>query len=479
MKYDCDLMLINPPSLLFGEPDCGQAGGLFLPEHLKITAMNPGLLSIATYIKRKGFDVKIVDLSLSENFKNLEKEVLSNKPKIIGISSTSAFDYIESLECIKIAKMLSPESLIVGGGQHIGLLGKIVFQDTPHLDILCRYEGEKVMELLLKLQKFDKNNLLKIPGIVFKIKNRIIETTGRPERVALDEISPLEYTLYPNYLYFTPFIEESRGCPYKCNYCTSQFMNDGKIRIKSAEKFIDEVKYAVDLWGDKPIYAVLAANFGMNTANTLKIAEGLKKIGINWTTEFRADNPWEKYLNELYESGFRIANIGMESASPEILRIMNKTKNPEKYIKKMEELIKETNQCDDLILRINFMFYVGETPKTVKETISFIAKNSYGIDSILYTPLFIVYGSKLWHYFKIYEEEYGARIIHTPYWDKRHLNLCKPSKYFSFEEVVNFCNTIEKVFSAYEGWIKSETYHYSQIQEDLEEKLRRGRFEII
>jgi len=477
MNYDYDLLLINPPSLILGEPDCGQAGGLFLPEKLKITAMNPGILSIATYIKRKGFDVKILDLSLSENFKILEKELKSNKPKIIGISSTSAFDYMEALECIKIAKTCSPESLVIAGGQHVGPLGKIVFLDTPYVDVLCKYEGEKVVEELLKLRNFDEESLSKIPGIIFRTNDKILETQRRPEPVSLDEISPLEYTLYPNYLYFTPFIEESRGCPYGCYYCTSEFMNNRRIRIKSAKRFISEVEYAVSLWGKKPVYAVLAANFGMNTKNTLEIAKGLKPLGIKWTTEFRADGPWMDYIDELYESGFYVANIGMESASPTILRIMHKTRNPQRYISEMEEFIRKVSQYNDLVLRINFMFYVGETPETVRETLTFIAKNFYDIDSILYTPVFVVHGTKLWLNFKTYEKEYGAKLIHTPWWDKRHLNLCQPSKYFSFEEVVHFCNAIEKIFSTYEGWVKSESYHYSQIEPDLEEKLRRGRFE--
>jgi len=474
MTWDYDLLLVNPPSLL-EQPDCGQAGGLFLPERMKITAMNPGILSIATYLKRKSYSVKIVDLSLSNNFSILENELEKYKFKIIGVSCTSAFEYAEFLECVKIAKERSPESLVIGGGQHVGPLGELVFHDSPQLDVLCKYEGEKVVESLLKSKTYD--DLKNIPGIIYKVNGVLHENPGRPELINLDDVSPLEYELYPNYKYFTPFIEESRGCPFGCYYCTSEFMNAKKIRIKSADKFIHEVEYAVNLWGNDFVYAFLASNFGMNVGNTLKIAEGLKKMEIKWTTEFRADGPWKSYLQKLYESGFSVANIGMESASPTILRLMNKTKNPEKYINDMESLIKEISKMDELALRINFMFYVGETPQTVRETISFISRNFEGIDSILYTPVFIVYGTKLYMNFGEYEKKFKSKLIHTPYWDKRHLNLCQQSKYFSFEETVHFCNAVEKIFSTEEGWIRSESYHYSQKKEDLEEKLRRGRFE--
>jgi radical SAM superfamily enzyme YgiQ (UPF0313 family) len=254
-------------------------------------------------------------------------------------------------------------------------------------------------------------------------------------------------------------------------------MNAKKIRIKSADKFVDEVEYAVSLWKNKQVYAFLAANFGMDIKNTLKIADKLKTIGIKWTTEFRVDGPWKNYLQQLYNSGFSVANIGMESASPTILKLMNKTNNPEIYINNTESLIGEMAKMNDLALRINFMFYVGETPQTIRETISFICRNYGGIDSILYTPVFITPGTRLYANFGDYEKEFGSKLISTPYWNKRRLNLCRPSKYFTFEEMVHFCNASEKIFSSEEGWIRSESYHYSQKEANLGEKLRKGRFE--
>jgi len=468
------VLLVNPPMLL-EKPDFGQAGALFTPENLKMAAINPGLLSIATYLDSKGIPVVICDLSIAEDF-NILRQIIENfKPDIIGISSMSAFDYIETLNCLKIAAEERPQALRVAGGQHIGMLGVSALIDSPELQVLAKYEGEKVMEdIVLHIQ--NNQPLSDIAGIVVREGTDIHDSSRISDLVPLDNIPPLKYELYPNFRQFTPFVEESRGCPARCEYCTSARMNRGKIRYKNIEHFEVEINRAIDLWGKDHVFATLAASFGMRSKPTLELAKVFSRVNVKWTTEFRADCNWEAYLDQLYEAGLVVVNVGMESASPEILINMNKTKNPEYYLAKTRQLVKRISQMPKLALRLNVIFYVGETPKTVKETISFLVENAYGIASVLYSPVFITPGSELEKNFQRYEEKYGARLVSSPYWDRRRLKLCQPSKYFSFEESVYTSNALEKVFSTPEGWFASEAYHYRQDQKELKQTLIDGRY---
>lgn len=469
------VLLVNPPSLL-DKPDCGQAGILFLSENLKVTAMNPGLLSIATYLDSKGIPVAICDLSLSEDFNDLRKIIRDVEPDIIGVSSTSAIDYMEALECLKIAAEERPQAIRVAGGQHIGMLEKLAFKDSPHLQVLARYEGEVVMEQITSCVK-DNLSFSGIEGIIVRNSDgKIFENKAKSPFVDLDDIPPLHYELYPDYKKFTPFIEESRGCSFGCEYCTSRFINDKKIRYKDPNHFEKELEHAMELWGKEPIYAILSSNFGIRSGYTNQLVEIFKSAGIKWNTEFRADCNWEKYLHPLYESGLKILSVGMESASPEILKRMLKTQNPQRYLDKTSSLISEVAKMPNMILRINVIFYVGETPKTLRETITFLATHSGGIDSIVYTPVLITPGTLLSKNFKHYEKELGASFIESSYWDKRRLGFCNPSKYFSFKEAVCICDILEKVFSTPEGWSVSRSQHYNQNQEKLKETLINGRF---
>ena len=92
-----DLTLINPPALI-ERPPVEQSGTLFVPEKLRITAMNPGILSLFTYLKSKGFSVNILDLSLDTEYSSMEKKIKNIDSRYVGISSTSGFDYLESLK---------------------------------------------------------------------------------------------------------------------------------------------------------------------------------------------------------------------------------------------------------------------------------------------------------------------------------------------------------------------------------------------
>jgi len=461
-----DLLLINPPSLL-EKPDIGYGGGLIshteLSDKVKVRAMNPGILSIASNVHQNGYFVHILDLSNDSDLQRLRVELAKNSYRYVGVSSTSGFDYSEALACARVTKEENSEAVTIIGGQHAGPLGKKVLEDSSYIDIVCLYEGEKVVQELLAGKSLEE-----VKGIAYRHQGHIEFNHEVPVPFELDELAPFNFELYPNFRNFAPFVEESRGCFAQCDYCTSAYMNQGHIRLKSVDKILAQIEEAVKLWGKDPLYILSAATFGVKEQHMQELTEGLKEIGINWTTEFRADLPWYNHIEALHESGLRVAVVGMESASQEILLRMNKTKNPDKYIKSMEKAISACQGIDNLTLRLNFMIYVGETPDTVQETLDFISRNRKGIDAILYTPIFINPGTKLSKELAIFEKSHGTKIIRSPYWDERHIHLCHPSKYFSFEECLTFCDMMEKVYSTEKGWLESERFHY--LEENVSEK---------
>jgi len=472
--HDYDILLVNPPKLT-EQPETEPSGTLFISKIQKSIAMNPGILSIASYLQAHNFSVKIIDLSMDSNFKRLRLELGKETPLVAGVGSISGLDYLESLKCIQIIKEECPDTICIAGGQHIGPLGRIALEDCPLLDIVVKYEGEWVTEQIIQRLK-KRKDFADLPGIVFYKNNHLVENSLMPPIIDLNELPFMNFELYPNFRKFTPFVEESRGCTYGCKFCNSNTINGGCVRIKRAERFAEEMEYAVSLYGTRPMYAVLASTFGIDYKNAISAAEYIKALDVLWTTEFRADSPWDKFLHPIYDAGFRVCNIGLESASPEILLRMGKTNNPASYLKNMEKLVYEISKIDDLTLRVNFMFYVGETPKTVRETISFIVRNWYGIDAIIYSPLLVLYGTPLYENFHIYEKEYGAMLIQTDFWKQRHLYLCHPSIYFSLEDISYLGNLMEKIFSTEEGWYRAEMTLYSQEDENT---IKRSKNDLI
>jgi hypothetical protein len=109
------------------------------------------------------------------------------------------------------------------------------------------------------------------------------------------------------------------------------------------------------------------------------------------------------------------------------------------------------------------ILYVGESPSTIRESLSFLSKYGGGIESMLCSTVFAVNGTKLHRNFKDYERKYGCELMTDPYWDKVHVFPCKLSKYFSFNETCALAKVIEKMYSTEEGWYQAEMCHYSQL----------------
>ncbi len=475
-KYDYDVLLVNPPALV-EEPKFEndeiysiiKSGSLFIPEDLIFSNINTGLLSIATYLLKKRKRVKIIDLSKLKKYDELINELEINTPKVIGVSSTCAFDYLEFLKCIEICKIKSPDSILIGGGQNVGPLGTTVFQDSDFIDILCLSEGEYVMEQLCVATKIDQ--VEEIPGIIIRKGEKYYSNNKECVLIDLDELSPLKYEIYPNYRSFIPYVEESRGCQYSCEYCTNKKIFKSNIRIKSPEVFLEEVDYAISLWGKKHLFAFLASNFGVNINNTQRIAKGLIPKGIKWTTELRCDGNWDSFIDLLHEAGLRILNVGMETASKEILILMNKTNNPEHYIEKLGLLIEKVSSLNKMIIDINFILYLGETNKTLKETIWFLMKYEKDIDSIVCNPLFVSEGSKIFQDFRKYKKAYDCELNISEFWKERRIYLINSKRNFSVTETLLICNLLEKFFSKEECWLEAEAYHYGSDKESIMQKL--------
>jgi len=463
-----DLVLINPPALI-EKPPIQQSGTLYIPESMLITAMNPGLLSLATYIDDKGFDVRILDLSDKRDYDALDKGLDGLDAGVVGISSTSGLDYIESLKIAELAKRHA-DCKVVMGGQHAGPLGETVFEDSEFVDAVVRHEGEITLEQILDNLRHNRRDIFNLPGVTYRDGNKTITVPGRPRIVKLNELPPLRYEIYPNFLRFTPFVEESRGCMFRCRYCTSNTIFSNKIDIKNPQKFLVEMQRCIDLFGKDKAYAVLASTFGVNPTFGREIARGMKKFGIKWNSEFRVDSPWEKYIDDLLESGYEVVNVGVESGSPEILRLMGKTPDPERYLAKMKMLARRIAPSD-AVIRANFMFYAGESPRTINETIRFLYETPE-IDSVQFSPLLVFHGTPLYEEFGTFEREYGSEMVRSEYWERRHLYPVHPSRYFSFQEMATFGQTLEKIFSREHAWAEAAKSLYTQETEEDRNRVK-------
>ena len=476
-----DLILINPPTMLI-KPEIQMPGTWFVDDKYSISAINPGIISIASYLVFKKYDVEIYDFQDESDFEKIRSKIKYSEASVYGISSTSGFDYLECLKIAKIIKQNHPGSVVIAGGQHIGVLQDKVFMDSQDIDIVVKGAGEFVAEEILNALDSELNSALKkVSGIVYRNEKGLVINTETAASVDINQLPGNDFTLFPNYKNYTPFVEESRGCAGKCSYCTNSLIHNNKISIKRPKKFEEEFERTVNLYGLDKDYVVLAANFGLIPKNTKAIINIISKYGVNWNTELRADNRWESYIDALIQSNLEILSVGFESASPQILRYMKKTIKPDLYIRKMRKLIERLSGIESLSLRINLMLFLGETPETLKETLIFLVENSRFIDGIIASPVFIFENTPLMNQMGYFHTKYGASLVDNEFWKSRRLYPVNVSSFFTFEELVHLGNSFEKIFSSPRSWMREKKYHYKQesLQEKnlIEESLIKSRFQ--
>ncbi|MBS3096368.1 radical SAM protein [Candidatus Woesearchaeota archaeon] len=164
------------------------------------------------------------------------------------------------------------------------------------------------------------------------------------------------------------FVQGSRGCFYRCNYCPYLVIGD-KHKIRKPEKVVDEIEYLIKKYNAKAIIFRDPLFTGIRK-NAKAIAQEIinRGVKINWMCETRLDHLDKEMIDLFHKAGMRTVKVGIESASEEVLRADNRIPIT---IKHQEEMI---NYCDKKHIKVCAFYIVGhpdDTHKTISDTISY------------------------------------------------------------------------------------------------------------
>jgi radical SAM superfamily enzyme YgiQ (UPF0313 family) len=158
-------------------------------------------------------------------------------------------------------------------------------------------------------------------------------------------------------------------------------------------------------------------------------------------------------------AGLRVVDLGLESASPEILRRMNKTSNPDSYLNAATRVLKQAFE-NGIIVKINLLFYIGENRKTLSETIAFLDSNQDYIQSISAYP-FILYPSAYDNAdIQSLVTQHGGSFVATGEWNARHLIPVNPSGEFSYTELQHIGILFGKSYQSINTFFEQKRFGY-------------------
>ncbi len=298
-------------------------------EVVGVTGPPLGLAYLAAVARDEGHDVRIIDgiaerLSLAD----LEKRIASYDPEVVGVTATTATIY-DAYRVVRLAKRINPNVVTVIGGPHATFLPRQTLEECPHLDVVVRGEGEETFrELLDVLEK--GGGIEEVRGITYREGDRVKSTPPRPLIKNLDELPPPAFDLLPMELYnfegrrFGTLIT-SRGCPFRCIFCSSSKLFGRRWRAYSVDRVIEEVKILHEEYGVREV-EFLDDTFTLNRRRAQQIARALVSEGldISWAASSRVDTLDYETASAMRRAGAHTLYLGIESGSEETLKFIRK-----------------------------------------------------------------------------------------------------------------------------------------------------------
>jgi radical SAM superfamily enzyme YgiQ (UPF0313 family) len=311
----------------------------------------------------------------------------------------------------KAVKKWNSDFPVVLGGWHPSLLPAQTLE-AEYVDIIVRGQGEdSTLELMERLRA--EAPLDDVRGIGFKEDGTIKFTTERPLQ-PLTHAPPKAYHLADFDAYervcgrrWAMYVS-SVACPFDCSYCTNAGVYGRKWNALPAEQVVDET---IDLTRRYRLELLWMAddNFLVDIDRALKIAEGLIRAGgtFKWSIQATTNLTARLTIDELSllrRSGMQQVCQGIETASPKVMKLMNKG------FQDLGDIYDSTERCirAGVIPSFNIIFgYPGEGSKERRETVDFmmdVCERFPGAE--FWTNIFTPYpGSPIFHRAKELEIE--------------------------------------------------------------------------
>lgn len=359
-----------------------------------------GIGYLASYLKKQNIEVKIIDgLRDKLSNKKILKKILEEKPLAIGLTCLSSY-YKEVVNLSLLIKKHNIKCII--GGIHPSFLPYKTLIETKADFVICG-EGE------IALTKLAQNNFINsgIKGVYslddlkddkqnFE-KAEIIENLDEIPFPDWEQIDPRTYPKAPQGVTAKHFpigvILTSRGCPYSCVFCVAPNFYNHKIRFRSPENVVSEIKYLVENFSIREIHFA-DDNLTFNREHIEKICNLIIKNNLNivWACPngIRADKVDEDLIKLMKRSGCYYFAYGIESANPQILKNIKKSET----IQTIENSINLANK-NGISCQGFFIFGLpGETTETIENTINFAVNSN--LNRAYFQILNVVPGCELW-----------------------------------------------------------------------------------
>ncbi len=355
-----------------------------------------GILYIGQVLKENGHEVTLYDHNVTgASIDTIVTWLQKKDPDVIGFTALSA----NLPTCNMIAKRMkqwNPNIFIVYGGYAATFCAKEITNNYEYVDFCVRGEGElTITDLLDTIAR--KREFSQVLGITYRQGGKTFENQDRPLIQDLDTIPIPDRKLYRQTYAFSgksTTLITSRGCPYRCRFCSCRTYARGKWRRRSIENLIEEMLYLEAAGFEELLFTDDC--FNANVKRTLKLCKLMKKekLDFAWHAVGRIDKSNVNFLRTMERAGCKSLVYGIESANQRILDYYGKMTTTDMAI----TAVKNSKKAG--LDYIGAGFIIGapiETREEVINTIKFGLKlQKYGLTTPQFQILFLSPGTELY-----------------------------------------------------------------------------------
>jgi anaerobic magnesium-protoporphyrin IX monomethyl ester cyclase len=348
------------------------------------TSPSLGLAYLGAASEQQGHTVRIYDGDVEDT--SLERVLRDFAPDLIGITANT-IQIKSAWRDAAVVKSVADIPVVLGGPHPTVLPAESA--ERPEVDIVVRGEGEVTWEELCQWRKVDGewqaaiSGLESVQGISYQTPDgQVHHNPDRPVIEDLDSLPLPAYHLFKinRYTNLQPTVDHiegpsypiltSRGCPYRCTYCSQ--IGPRRWRMRSPENVVAEWRWLVRDLGAAEV-GVLDDSFNINRQRVLDICDLLIKeelTHVPWImiNGIRANLVDQELLGHMKQAGCIRSAFGVESGNQEIL---DSAISKQLTLEQVRAAFKAAKEVGMETIGFFMIGLPGETEETMDETIRF------------------------------------------------------------------------------------------------------------
>ncbi|WP_457565939.1 B12-binding domain-containing radical SAM protein [Caldithrix abyssi] len=304
------------------------------------------------------------------------KEVGALNPDLIGISMLFTAYAPQALQLARILKKSLNVPILLGGSDVSARANELLA--LPFVDFVIRGEGERpvvrFVEEWLGKRRFDK-----VPNLGFKTAHEKLVFNDLQENFAIDELpfpdfAGLNLEHYRLGRRKLSFLISSRGCPYRCAFCSVHQTFGHRLRLRSVENILQEMELRLaagvrafdfeddNLTLDQRRFKTLCKEIIKNYA-----AYDLKLLAMNGLAYFKLD---DQTLELMKDAGFGELNISLVSLNQPVLKQLKRPFNLQKF----ERVVQTAHALGMSVISYQILGLPGESVDSMLQTLIYLSR---------------------------------------------------------------------------------------------------------